>query len=130
MNALPLLIMLITPSDLRPLLDALRTVESGGDDRAVGDNGASKGPYQIKREYWLDSGVRLSYDQHVWNRAASEQVVRAYWKRYCPKALKANDCQTLARVHNGGPAGARKECTRGYWVKVRGRLRAKISGRG
>lgn len=130
MNTILLIVLASTPSDLRPLLDAIRTVESGGNDRAVGDNGVSRGPYQIKRGYWADSRVRLPYDRLVWDRASSEQVVVAYWRRYCPKALRANDWQTLARVHNGGPAGARKAATRDYWLKVRGRLRASAGGRG
>lgn len=103
--------------DLRPLLDALREVESGGDPDAVGDGGRSLGPYQIQWAYWKDSGVEGKYRQ-VRDRRYAERVMLEYWKRYCPKALARRDFQTLARVHNGGPAGARKSATRSYWRKV------------
>ena len=80
------------PSALRPLLAAIRQVESAGDDRAVGDGGRSRGPYQI--------GL-------------------AYWRRYAPAALAAGDLATLARVHNGGPGGAGLRATLGYWRRVK-----------
>jgi len=42
-----------------------------------------------------------------------------YWRRYCPAALEAGDWETLARVHNGGPVGARSKATLAYWRKVK-----------
>ena len=38
-------------ANLRPLFDAIREVESGGNPDAVGDGGRSIGPYQIQ---WRD----------------------------------------------------------------------------
>ena len=48
----------------------------------------------------------------------AERVVAAYLQRYAPRALARGDWQTLARVHNGGPAGARNPATRAYWKRV------------
>jgi hypothetical protein len=42
----------------------------------------------------------------------------AYWERYCPTALARGDWATLARIHNGGPAGHKKPATLKYWKKV------------
>ena len=107
---------------VRSLFDALREVESNGNPNAVGDQGRSLGPYQIQYAYWLDSRVPGRYRQ-VRHAAYAERVMRAYWERYCPEALAAQDYRTLARVHNGGPNGVRKPQTRVYWRKVRRELR-------
>jgi hypothetical protein len=45
-------------------------------------------------------------------------VVEAYLARYAPRALAQGDWQTLARIHNGGPAGARNPATRAYWKRM------------
>jgi len=113
-----------TTGRLRPLLDAIREVETGGHPDAAdakGDGGRSLGPYQISKAYWKDSGVAGRY-QMVRKRAYAEKVMRAYWARHCPKALAQLDCQTLARIHNGGPNGARSRLSLRYWHRVRGKL--------
>ncbi len=107
------------------LLTAIERVETGGmkdPSRAVGDGGRSLGPMQIQRAYWTDSRVPGRYDR-VQSRDYARRVVLAYWSRFCPRALAAGDRETLARVHNGGPAGARKPATRAYWAKVRSAMR-------
>ena len=107
----------LPPSDLR-LLAAIRRVESGGNDIAVGDGGKSRGPYQIGRLYWADGteygGVDWDYDKYVYDPGRCVQVMRWYWARY-----GAQTDEHKARIHNGGPRGHRKAATRGYWVKVR-----------
>ena len=108
------------------ILDAIRMQESGGNDRAVGDMGQAKGPYQIWRAYWRDgcergevlSDPRWQYNSAVWDRAKSRQVVIWYWRRYCPEALRKGNWEVLARVHNGGPAGNRNPKTMHYWKSV------------
>jgi hypothetical protein len=125
MNALWVLPFLLNPAsvparELRPLLDAIRQVETGNHPspaRAVGDGGRSLGPYQISRAYWRDSGVSGSYRQ-VRDRLYAERVMVSYWKRYCPNALARRDWRALARIHNGGPAGHRRAATAPYWRKV------------
>lgn len=112
---------------LERLLDALEQVESGGEpDRgrdAAGDGGRSLGPLQIQRAYWLDAGVEGRYED-CREPEYARRVVIAYWRRWCPKALEQLDARTLARVHNGGPRGDRKDSTLAYWRRVRQELRA------
>jgi hypothetical protein len=117
-----------TDTDARAVLDAIRAVESGGirdAANAVGDNGRALGPYQIHEVYWRDA---VQYDktlvsdgqtyQSVRDRDYAERVIVAYWSRYAPNWTP----ETLARVHNGGPSGARKSATLKYWRKVKERL--------
>jgi len=119
------------PADFnpRPILDAIRAVETGScadPANAVGDGGKALGPYQIHRVYWQDAVKRdpslvangQTYDS-VRDAAYAERVILAYWSRYAPSW----DAQTLARIHNGGPAGHRRKATLGYWAKVQAKLR-------
>jgi hypothetical protein len=111
-------------SSVRPFFDAIREVETGGHSdpaNAKGDSGRSLGPYQITRAYWKDSGVPGSY-QMVRKKAYAERVMMAYWKRYCRRALKRLNFQVLARIHNGGPKGAKRKTTLAYWRRVRKKL--------
>lgn len=127
MNAALLSMLLLAPPpqgfDPRPVLDAIRTVETGGEAdpaNAVGDGGKALGPYQIHRSYWLDATERrpdlraLGY-QSVRDQATAEQVVLSYWNRYAPRY----DLDTLARIHNGGPRGHRKDATVEYAARVK-----------
>lgn len=111
-------------NDLRSLLDAIRQVETGGHANprnAKGDGGRSLGPYQISKAYWKDSGVSGRY-QIVRSQSYAERVMIGYWKRYCPRALAKRDCQTLARIHNGGPKGMSHRRTLPYWRRVQAKL--------
>lgn len=110
-------------ADTRKFLDAIRRVETGGlpnaGKGAVGDKGASIGPYQIQRAYHADARMKAGKYEDCSNDAAyAEQTMLAYFARYAPKALEAKDWETLARVHNGGPKGHTKKATLGYWAKV------------
>lgn len=101
------------------LLDAIRQVESGGDNNAVGDSGKAIGPYQIHRRYWQDA---CAYDRTLSERSYeacfdpeyARRVVVAYLRRYG----KGLSDEQLARIHNGGPQGYKKAATKKYWVKV------------
>lgn len=113
-------------NELGPLLAAIMAVESGN-GVMVGDKGKSIGPYQIQKVYWQDAtkGRQGSYTQ-CYNKKYSEQVVKAYWKRYAPTAYRnvtrgkgtLKDKEILARIHNGGPNGYKKQATVKYWHKV------------
>lgn len=110
--------------EMRRFLDALRRVETGGLPAAgvgaVGDHGASIGPYQIQRAYWLDSRQKSGrYEDCLRDAKYSERVMIDYWRRYCPDALASENWETLARVHNGGPKGHKKKATDGYWAKIK-----------
>lgn len=108
---------------LRPLLDAIRQVESGSRPNPPdGDGGRSIGPYQIMAGYHRD-GCGCGDYQACRQRAHAEATMIGYWRRYCPRALARGDWETLARVHNGGPAGHRKAATVAYWLRVRRAMR-------
>jgi len=105
---------------LRPLLDAMRIVETGGEKdpaNAIGDNGKSIGPYQIQLAYWFDSDSFGDYQQ-VRDKRYAERVMVNYWLRYCPDALMTGDLETLARIHNGGVGGVNSKATLAYWNRV------------
>eukprot|EP00850_Spirogloea_muscicola_P004637 SM000020S05987 [mRNA] locus=s20:238817:245684:- [translate_table: standard] len=106
--------------ELRPLLNALRFVESS--NRVLvpdGDAGASIGPYQISEEYHRDAWRNKS---HVWTKCRdlehAETTVVHYWLKYCPEAVATHDWETLAKTHNGGPQGPIRPNTVYYWSKV------------
>jgi hypothetical protein len=97
---------------------ALHLVETSGRHGPIlGDNGRSLGPLQISRAYFADSRVGGTYEQVV-DLGFACRVVSAYLQRYAPQAWAAGDVVTLARIHNGGPAGARKAATVNYGAKV------------
>lgn len=111
------------------LLDAMEQVESGGNVHAVGDGGRSHGPLQIQRPYWIDSNMPGTFSQ-VRDRKYARATVIAYWKRYSPAAYRTEDVRTLARIHNGGPAGHTKTATIKYWDKVNRELNRTVYRRG
>ncbi len=104
------------------LIEAIRQVESGGNDRALGDGGNARGPYQIHRGYWRDATdygrVQWDYDRLVWSRQHSEQVMAWYWQRY-----GAITDEEKARIHNGGPRGHKRKSTLPYWRRVQEAMR-------
>jgi len=122
----------------RRILDALRAVETnGGLDARDGDRGRAVGPYQIWESYWRDAvdadpslawigdGASRRAARHADCRDAAyaECVVRAYMQRHAPAAWAACDAETIARVHNGGPRGARRATSASYWSRVETALR-------
>lgn len=115
-----------TRAKIQPFLDAVAQVESMGCDNVIGDKGKAIGRMQIWNIYWQDAlyycpKIGGEY-QDCKTKVYAERVVVAYLLRYARKAIEAQDWQTLARIHNGGPKGATKEATRKYWVKVRKEL--------
>ncbi len=102
---------------------ALHQVETSGRHGAIlGDNGKSLGPLQISRAYWKDARVGGSYEQ-VTDLAYARRVATAYFKRYAPAAWESGDVETLARIHNGGARGHKKQATLPYADKVRRAIR-------
>lgn len=75
------------------------------------------GPLQIHRVYWQDSGVPGAYSDCA-DLAYSRRVVSAYLRRYARAAWDRADAFSLARIHNGGPAGTKKRATLSYARKV------------
>ncbi len=114
------------------LLDALETVESHGNEKAIGDNGTAIGCLQIHECVVDEVNARhhASYDweAHCFRRGTARQIARlylSYWggvyERRHP-GRKATD-QVLARIWNGGPSGWRRPSTRAYWAKVQKALK-------
>ena len=106
---------------IEEIFGALRVVETGGSKsggrQSTGDGGRAIGPFQIHRDYWVDSKVPGRFED-CRDLEYARKVVLSYWRRYCPKALDALDAETLARIHNGGPAGLQKDSTKAFWRKV------------
>jgi len=99
--------------------DAIRLVESGGADNAVGDLGTSRGGFQIGMAYWRDGceagGVQWDYLSLVWSRPHCEYIMHSYWKRYGAKTDEEK-----ARCHNSGPKWRTKyHLTNEYWNRVK-----------
>jgi hypothetical protein len=107
-------------------------VESGNDNTAIGDNGDSKGAYQIQRAYFKDAveydkSLRKYKYEDVKKDFVARLIIRAYLNRYCTEkrlGRKPTD-EDRARCHNGGPNGYKKDCTNKYWAKVQAQMEAK-----
>lgn len=108
-----------TNTPARSLLAAIRQVESGGDDNAVGDGGRALGSFQCWRGAWQDATkygkVNWPYsDARDANKAA--QVVLWYAARYGAKTDRE-----VALCWHWGPTWRRYGD--GYWRKVQGAMR-------
>jgi hypothetical protein len=122
------------------LLDAIQTVEVGNYGGSIGlgiegDEGEALGPFQIHWGYhedamgmnsWLlDHELCLdSYDYSVVTmysymiKYAGEEAITGM----CTDKLTLGNCETIARIHNGGPSGPEKNNTLVYWNKVKNQL--------
>jgi len=109
--------------NLRPLYNAIAKVES--------DRGAtSANVYQIRSIYVDDLNriynVPKFNSRDVLDRDKSEMMMFLYWKHYgylaCKQTKVLPTYETLARIHNGGPDGWRKQCTVSYWLRVKKEL--------
>ena len=101
----------------RRLFDAIRQVESAGNDLACGDGGRSLGPYQMGLAAWLDSGgVAAAYRGAAFNRASTEAAMLRYWKRYGCVTDEAK-----ARCWVAGPRWRTRALGAGdrYWGRVK-----------
>ena len=113
----------MTSEQLTEIYNAIRQVETGGHPdpaNAAGDGGASLGPMQIGRLYFIDAlehdealrDSEVVYDD-VRNESIAREVMYAYWSRYARIPWTAED---LCRLHNGGPS---RRGTDAYWAKCR-----------
>lgn len=107
------------------LLKALITVESRGNDKAVGDNGKAFGPLQIHQEVVDDynrwTGSKLKHEDMFDRNTAMKVCVKylaMYGKIYQKKTGKAPSYEVLARIWNGGPNGYKNPNTDHYAAKV------------
>ena len=103
--------------NLTNLISALISVESSGNDLAIGDQGRAIGCLQIHRSVVLDvNRITGSHYRHqdMTNRAAARAVCQAYLTHYGRGATT----EQLARRWNGGPTGDRKTATVAYWRRI------------
>ena len=105
---------------IEDLIYALAMVETGQPYQNSSKRGLAGeiGPLQILKPYWIDSKIPGRWE-NCENLDYSVKVMPAYWQSYAKRALKENDFEVLARIHNGGPAGATKQATKKYWEKVK-----------
>jgi hypothetical protein len=113
----------LTEKEMTDVLAAIRIVESNDDPDAVGDGGDSIGCYQIQKCYWLDAKEFSDLDGtylDCYNRGYADRTVRFYMARYATERRLGREVtqEDIARIHNGGPNGYKKECTKKFWKKV------------
>lgn len=103
---------------LTMLIKAIAIVETD-------DGKTSKNVYQIKDIYIKDLNGIYTYKYHIrdkYSRSISEMMMYDYWRHYGYQYVKKTGNQityeVLARIHNGGPDGWKKESTKIYWHKV------------
>ncbi len=109
------------------ILRAIHMVESSGQlSPPDGDGGDAIGPYQIHEIYWSDA---LAADpdlggtyQDCRSLDYAEAVIRAYMLQWVSRAWRSGNAEVIARTHNGGPTGAARPTTAGYWKKVQAQL--------
>jgi len=111
---------------LLTLLPLLAQVESNFDPEAVGDGGLAIGMYQIHQDYWSDGTDWMDVDWdylYATDPTYSTYVVIAYLGRYSHRyeeiTGKEPTMEVMARMHNGGPDGWKKESTLKYWHKIK-----------
>lgn len=111
---------------------AVMMVESSGNDKAVGDNGASHGPLQIQKACVIDANEwrkarglsQFRFPQDCYDRQKAEQIMIAYLHRYANENRlgRRPTIEDYARIWNGGPNGYKIQATVKYWNKVKKEL--------
>jgi hypothetical protein len=105
------------PNRIGRLLDAIAHVESHNEADAIGDGGRALGVYQIHRAYWTEGtrllGVHWSYKQ-ARDPAKAREVARAYLLHHGRRRSPLE----MARIHNGGPNGHKKQTTLRYARRI------------
>jgi len=102
------------------LVPKLIKIESGGNTKAVGDNGKAKGCLQI----WpiVVKEINLIYKTNykhndAFDKDKSIKICYLYLKHWS-KVRKVSDEKSLSRLWNGGSNGHKKKTTLPYWRKV------------
>lgn len=108
------------------IYEAIAYEESRGIDCAIGDDGEALGRYQLHRIYVDDvnriAKTNYTYDDRL-DAEKSLTMVKIYLdyygKRYTALTGKPVTDEVMARIHNGGPDGFRKQSTVEYWNRVK-----------
>lgn len=103
---------------------ALISVESGGNDSAVGDAGKAFGCLQLHAAYVKDASEFAGKDwkhEDAFDRDKAIEITMAYMSRYATEERlgRVPTFEDWARIHNGGPNGFKKSATDKYWKKVK-----------
>ena len=113
-----LLLFIINDIYAYDVYDAIKEVESGGDYKAIGDNGKAVGAYQINEIYVKDanriSGKSYTLEDRYDEKKSLEMVkiVTTYYGNYYKKKTgKKVTPEIIARIHNGGALGWNKSST-------------------
>ena len=106
------------------LILALITVESSGNNDAVGDDGLAYGCLQLHAAYVADAAEFAGTDwvhEDAFDRDTAILIVTAYMARYATKERLGHEptASDIARIHNGGPNGYKKSATDKYLAKVK-----------
>ncbi|XP_053398173.1 lysozyme-like [Mercenaria mercenaria] len=106
-------------------------VESGGCkplDCRFDINGDACGYFQIHYAYYIDCHKpKPGWEKCSKDYNCASRCVRAYMARYKNLSYAGTNCESYARLHNGGPSGANKQITSPpiydsttpYWKKVK-----------
>ncbi|KAK3587370.1 hypothetical protein CHS0354_028739 [Potamilus streckersoni] len=85
-------------------------------------NSNSCGYFQIKNVYWIDCGkLGPSWEACASDLHCSSQCVQKVMARYIGPSGCPHNCESFARIHNGGPAGCHHTNTVGYWHGIQSR---------
>ena len=111
------------------LILAIITIESGGNDKAIGDGGKAYGCLQLHASYVADASEHAGKDwthEDAFDRETAIDIMLAYMSRYATPARlgRSVTAEDIARIHNGGPRGHMKPATKAYWLKVKAVLEA------
>lgn len=107
---------------------ALIMVESSGNPKAIGDGGLAYGALQLHKAYVQDAAEYANKPwthQDAFDPDKSIDIFKAYMARYATyeRLGRAPTFEDIARIHNGGPNGYKKEATVKYWKKVEAKLK-------
>ncbi|OWF49893.1 lysozyme-like [Mizuhopecten yessoensis] len=79
----------------------------------------SCGYFQIKEVYWLDCGKPGgSLEACAADMQCSSSCIQQYMHRYIGYSRCVHNCESYARIHNGGPAGCHHSNTLHYWNNI------------
>lgn len=110
------------------LIMALIAVESGGDDKAIGDGGKAYGCLQLHASYVQDAAEYAGADwthEDAFDREKAIDIFLAYMSRYATEERLGRPvtAEDIVRIHNGGPKGWKKPATEIHWIKVKSVLK-------
>jgi hypothetical protein len=108
----------IHAASMDSFLKAMAFVESSGNPQAENKSEKALGLYQIRPAYLTDTHLHYKHSEMV-NPTKARAVVLAYFNRYEPQAVKQNNFETLARLHNAGPGWRKRmQSTNNYWQRI------------